>query len=137
VKEVLSTFDDAREAVTFTPIGYVENDWDAPAMPETIAAAESRIVIDPDYVDGLTGLEPGHRLMVVFHFHLVQTYELLQHPRGDPARPKRGLFCLHTPHRPNPIGITTVDVVGVEANVLSVRGLDALNSSPVLDLKRV
>ena len=123
--------------VTFTPIGYVENEFDAPATPETIALAESRIVVSPEFVKGLTGLEAGQRVMIVFHFHRVQSYALLQHPRGDRSRPKRGVFALHTPYRPNPIGVTVVDLLSVEGNVLRVRGLDALNGTPVLDIKLV
>ena len=124
-------------AVTFTPIGYVENDFDAPATPETIAASESRVVVAPEFFEGLTGLEAGQRVMIVFHFHLVQSYSLLQHPRGDHSRPKRGVFALHTPYRPNPIGVTVVDLLSLEGNVLRVRGLDALNGTPVLDIKLV
>ncbi len=123
--------------ITFTPIGYVENDFDAPATPENIAAAESRIVVAPEFVEGLRGLEAGQQVMIVFHFHLVQSYALLQHPRGDPSRPKRGVFALHTPYRPNPIGVTVVDLLSVERNLLRVRGLDALNGTPVLDIKLV
>jgi tRNA-Thr(GGU) m(6)t(6)A37 methyltransferase TsaA len=123
--------------VTFTPIGCVQNDFDAPTTPETIAAAESWVVVAPEFVEGLTGLEAGQRVMVVFHFHLVQSYALLQHPRGDHSRPKRGVFALHTPYRPNPIGVSVVDLLSVEGNVLRVRGLDALNGTPVLDLKAV
>lgn len=127
----------AERPVTFTPIGYVQNDFDAPTTPETIAAAESRIVVAPEFVEGLTGLEAGQRVMIVFHFHLVQSYVLLQHPRGNLSRSKRGVFALHTPYRPNPIGVTVVDLLSVEGNVLRVRGLDALNSTPVLDIKLV
>ena len=127
----------AERPVTFTPIGYVENDFDAPTTPETIAAAESRIVVAPEFVEGLTGLEAGQRVMIVFYFHLVQSYALLQHPRGDPSRPQRGVFALHTPYRPNPIGVTVVDLLSVEGNVLRVRGLDALNGTPILDIKLV
>jgi tRNA-Thr(GGU) m(6)t(6)A37 methyltransferase TsaA len=125
----------AERPVTFTPIGYVENGFDAPAMPETIAAAESCIIVAPEFAEGLTGLEAGQRAMIVFHFHLVQSYALLQHPRGDHSRPRRGVFTLHTPYRPNPIGVTVVDLLSVEGNVLRVRGLDALNGTPVLDIK--
>lgn len=129
--------DRAERPVTFTPIGYVENDFDAPATPETIAATESRIVVAPEFVEGLTGLEASQQVMIIFHFHLVQSYALLQHPRGNPSRPKRGVFALHTPRRPNPIGVTVVDLLSVEGDVLRVRGLDALNGTPVLDIKRV
>ena len=52
----------AEGPVTFTPIGYVENDFDTHVMPETIAAAESRVVIAPEFVEGLTGLEAGQRV---------------------------------------------------------------------------
>jgi tRNA-Thr(GGU) m(6)t(6)A37 methyltransferase TsaA len=127
----------AERLITFTPIGYVENDFEAPGMPETIAATESWVVVAPEFVEGLTGLEAGQRVMIVFHFHLVQSYVLLQHPRGDRSRAERGVFALHTPYRPNPIGVTVVDLLSVEENVLWVRGLDALNGTPVLDIKLV
>ena len=123
--------------MTFRPIGHVENAFEAPTIPETIAATESRVIIAPEYAEGLTGVEAGQRAMVIFHFHKVESYELLQHPRGDSSRAKRGVFALHTPYRPNPIGVTVVDVVAVEGNVLRVRGLDALNGTPVLDIKLV
>jgi tRNA-Thr(GGU) m(6)t(6)A37 methyltransferase TsaA len=73
--------------------------------------------------------------MVVFYFHRSQGYDLTQHPRGDPRRPKRGVFTLRSPRRPNPIGVTVVDLVAIEGNVLRVRGLDAINGTPVLDIK--
>jgi tRNA-Thr(GGU) m(6)t(6)A37 methyltransferase TsaA len=127
----------AEGLVTFAPIGYVENDFDAPTTPGTVAVAESQIFVAPEFVEGLTGLEAGQRVMIVFHFHLVQSYALLQHPRGNRSRPKRGVFALHTPYRPNPIGVTVVDLLSVEGNALRVRGLDALNGTPVLDIKLV
>jgi tRNA-Thr(GGU) m(6)t(6)A37 methyltransferase TsaA len=74
--------------------------------------------------------------MVIFHFHLSRGYELRQHPRGDHTREPRGVFALHSPRRPNPIGVTTIELVEVTGNVLTVRGLDAINGTPVLDLKR-
>lgn len=119
----------------FEAIGHVENDFDEPVAPEEICSAESRIVLDPALAEGLTGLEPGQQVMVVFHFHRSQGYELQQHPRGDPTRPRRGVFALRSPRRPNPIGVTVVDLVAIEGNVLRVRGLDAINGTPVLDLK--
>jgi tRNA-Thr(GGU) m(6)t(6)A37 methyltransferase TsaA len=60
---------------------------------------------------------------------------LLQHPRGDQGQPQRGVFALRSPHRPNPIGVTIVNLLAVERNVLRVSGLDAINGTPVLDLK--
>lgn len=125
----------AEETFTFQAIGHVENDFDEPMAPEKIRAAESRIVLDPSLTEGLTGLEPGQQVMVVFHFHRSEGYDLLQHPRGDRSRPRRGVFALRSPRRPNSIGVTVVDVLAIEGNVLRVRGLDAINGTPVLDLK--
>jgi tRNA-Thr(GGU) m(6)t(6)A37 methyltransferase TsaA len=121
--------------VCYAAIGHVENEFDEPAPPETLREAVSRIVIDPALAQGLTGLEPGEPLLVLFSFHRTTGYELLQHPRGDTRRPKRGVFALRSPRRPNPIGVTTAELLAVEGNVLQVRGLDAINGTPVLDLK--
>ena len=116
-------------------IARVENDFDEPAPSPEIRAVDSRIVIDPTLAGGLKGLEPGQKVMVVFCFHRSQGFDLLQHPQGDRSRPRRGVFSLRSPRRPNPIGVTVVDLVAVEGNVLRVRGLDAINGTPVLDLK--
>lgn len=116
-------------------IGRVENRFDEPASPEDIRSVESEIVLDPHMVEGLQGLSPGSKLMVVFYFHRSEGYDLLQHPRGDQSRPKCGVFALCSPRRPNPIGVTVVDLLGIKENVLRVIGLDAINGTPVLDLK--
>jgi tRNA-Thr(GGU) m(6)t(6)A37 methyltransferase TsaA len=123
--------------VRFESIGHVEGAFGDHAVPEEIAATESRIVLAPHLAEGLTGIAAGQRVMVIFYFDRVEGYELLQHPRGDASRPKTGVFAIHTPFRPNPIGVTVVDVLAIEENVLRVRGLDALDGTPVLDLKRV
>ncbi|MGQ9681476.1 MAG: TrmO family methyltransferase domain-containing protein [Anaerolineae bacterium] len=127
----------ADKAIAYRAIGRVENAFEALAAPEEIAAAESRIVIDPALTQGLAGLEAGQRIMVIFHFHRSMGYELLQHPRGDVSFPQRGVFGLRSPRRPNPIGVTEVQLLGIQGNVLYVRGLDAIDGTPVLDIKAV
>ncbi len=126
---------DTEETVTYEPIGHVENEFDKPIGPDEMRSAESRIVLDPDLTTGLKGLVPGEQVMVVFYFHRSQSYDLKQHPRGDRSRPQRGVFALRSPRRPNPIGVTVVELVAMEGNVLRVQGLDAINGTPVLDLK--
>jgi len=121
--------------VTYHPIGHIENEFDQPASPERIREVESRIILNPDLVEGLTGLEPGGQVMVVFYFHRSRGFDLMQHPQGDTNRPRRGVFALRSPMRPNPIGVTVVDLIAVEGNVLRVNNLDAINGTPVLDLK--
>jgi tRNA-Thr(GGU) m(6)t(6)A37 methyltransferase TsaA len=125
----------ASDAIVFRPIGHVENEIGERAMPDVISAVESRIVLDPQYVDGLKGLAAQERVMVVFHFDRSEGYELQQHPRGDKSRPPRGVFALCSPNRPNGIGVTVVDLLEIEGHVLRVTGLDAINGTPVLDLK--
>jgi tRNA-Thr(GGU) m(6)t(6)A37 methyltransferase TsaA len=124
-----------KQDIVYRAIGRVENSFDEPAAPYEIRAVESRIVLDQSLTEGLRGLEPGRQIMVVFCFHRSQGFELLQHPQGNRSRPRRGVFALRSPRRPNPIGVTVVDLLAVEGNVLRVRGLDALNGTPVLDLK--
>ena len=131
------TASESEAPIVFTAIGHVENDFrEARVRSEEIRAAESRIVLDPALREGLLGLQPGDRIMVVFHFHRSRGYELHQYPRGDRDRPQRGVFALRSPRRPNPIGVTVADLVSIEGNVLRVRGLDAINGTPVLDLKQ-
>jgi tRNA-Thr(GGU) m(6)t(6)A37 methyltransferase TsaA len=98
-------------------------------------ARESRILLRPEFVDGLRGLTPGERILIIFYFDRSEGWELLQHPRGDSDRSKRGVFALRSPHRPNAIGVTEVELLSVDGNLLRVHGLDALDGSPVLDLK--
>jgi tRNA-Thr(GGU) m(6)t(6)A37 methyltransferase TsaA len=117
------------------PIGRVENGLPLSARRDTLREAVSRIVLDPELAPGLEGLEEESRVLVVFQFHLAEEFELRQHPRGDPSRPLRGVFALRSPRRPNPIGVTEVDLLEIRGNVLLVRGLDAVDGTPVLDLK--
>jgi tRNA-Thr(GGU) m(6)t(6)A37 methyltransferase TsaA len=126
---------EAADAISFRAIGRVENEFDEPVRADILRSSLSRIVIDPDLMPGLTLLSPGDRLLVVFHFHRSVGYQLLQYPRGDQSQPKRGVFALRSPNRPNPIGITEVELLEVDRNVLTVRGLDAIDGTPVLDLK--
>ncbi len=122
-------------AILLRPIGYVENDFPHSTPPEQIRAHQSRLVLKEEFADALEGLQAGDRLTVVFHFHLSQGYELRQHPRGDVSRARRGVFTMCSPRRPNPIGVSFVDLIAREGRVLVVRGLDALDGTPLLDIK--
>jgi tRNA-Thr(GGU) m(6)t(6)A37 methyltransferase TsaA len=126
--------------ITFKAIGIVQNEFKEPTSAKRASGAEikeseSRIVLNPDLEEGLLGLESGDQLMIIFHFHLSKGFDLHQHPRGDPSRDKRGVFALRSPRRPNPIGVTVVELLGIKGNVLRVWGLDAIDGTPVLDLK--
>jgi tRNA-Thr(GGU) m(6)t(6)A37 methyltransferase TsaA len=124
-----------EQSIRYAPIGRVENKFDRGASGDEMRASESRIVLKQELAGGLEGITPGQQLLIVFHFDRSMDYDLLQHPRGDRSRPTRGVFALRSPRRPNPIGITQVEVLEVEGNVLRVHGLDAYNGTPVLDIK--
>ena len=124
-----------RGGPTLEAIGHVENGFPLGTLKDTLQAAESRIVLHPELAPGLEGLEKQPRILVVFHFHLSDGYQLHQHPRGDVTRPTRGVFALRSPRRPNPIGVTEVELLEIQGNILKVRGLDAVDGTPVLDLK--
>ena len=125
-----------RDPIIFRSIGIVESSVKETLPPDQIKAVPSRIVLDPMLVAGLEGLVPGQKIMVIFHFHLSQQeYDLQQYPRRDRSRSKRGVFALRSPQRPNGIGVTTVDLVKIEENVLHVQNLDAIDGTPVLDIK--
>jgi formylmethanofuran dehydrogenase subunit E len=121
--------------LVFRPIGMVHS-----ALTADTAAprerAEASIHVYPEFSAGLLGIEGFERLQVLFVFHRAPANAPLhQHPRGDQTVPRRGVFALRSPHRPNPIGLTTVRLLAVEGNVLRVDGLDAWDGSPVLDIK--
>jgi tRNA (adenine37-N6)-methyltransferase len=100
---------------------------------------DSEIHIDPAYAGGLQGLEGFSHVQVVFFLDRAQGFDfgkhLLRAPRDMKDMHKVGVFAWRTKYRPNPIGVTSVPVRGIEGNVIKVRGLDALDATPILDVK--
>ena len=95
----------------------------------------SRIVFREEMTPGLTGLEEFSHIYVIFWLHQVQDSDKsLLHPNRQSDQPV-GIFATRAPIHPNPIGLTVVELVRREKNILWVRGLDALNDTPVLDVK--
>ena len=125
----------AHPEIICRPIGHVHNQWTESAPPERIRATPSELVVDEEYVEGLDGLEPGQRLTVVFHFDRAEGYGLKQHPRGDKSRPLRGVFTICSPRRPNHLGVSFPRLERRAGNILHVTDLDALDGTPILDIK--
>lgn len=97
-----------------------------------------RIAINPEYVEGLDGIEELDHLEILYWMHKLNEEEraiLKIHPRGDLSRPVKGVFSLRSPVRPNPIGVTRVRLLKREDGAVLVEGLDALDGSPVIDIK--
>ncbi|MCY4366003.1 MAG: tRNA (N6-threonylcarbamoyladenosine(37)-N6)-methyltransferase TrmO [Chloroflexi bacterium] len=122
-------------AVTFTPIGVVESEFDGYASSDEMRKRPSRIVLRPEMAPGLMGLENETYILVLFNLHRATEYELQLHPGHNPANPLRGVFATRSQYRPNAIAATVAEIVSVEDNVINVTGLDAQDGSPVLDIK--
>lgn len=119
-------------------IGVVRNGLhEPPAIRDDWAKVISEIVIDPELTGALEGIEEFSHIIVLYWMHRLREKEipLKQRPRTQKDRPLRGLFTLRSPNRPNPIGKTTVRLLERRDNVLKIEGLDALDGSPVIDIK--
>ena len=106
--------------------------------PGNWGSVRSEIHLEGRYTAGLKGLEEFSHLMVVFFMHrasFVPDKHLLRRPRANKKQPKIGVFAQRTKFRPNPIGISAVKLLSIEGNIITVKGLDALDDSPLLDIK--
>jgi tRNA-Thr(GGU) m(6)t(6)A37 methyltransferase TsaA len=98
----------------------------------------SEIHVEETLADGLQGLEAFSDILVVFFMHqstFTVGSDLIRRPQGREDMPLLGIFSQRAKHRPNPIGITAVKLLGIAGNVLTVQGLDAIDGTPVLDIK--
>ncbi|HEX5896327.1 MAG TPA: tRNA (N6-threonylcarbamoyladenosine(37)-N6)-methyltransferase TrmO [Thermoleophilaceae bacterium] len=126
--------------LSLVPIGRVESPLtdpaDAPKQgPE--GAPEAWLVLEPGVLDGLDGIEPGARVIVLTWLDRARRDVLRVHPRDDPSNPQRGVFSTRSADRPNPIGLHEVEVVSIDGERIRVRPLEAVDGTPVLDLKPV
>jgi tRNA-Thr(GGU) m(6)t(6)A37 methyltransferase TsaA len=94
-------------------------------------------VLERGVLDGLDGIRAGDELIVLTWLDRARRDVLRVHPRGDPSRPEQGVFNTRSPDRPNPIGLHRVEVLAVEGERLHVADLEALDGTPVVDLKPV
>jgi tRNA-Thr(GGU) m(6)t(6)A37 methyltransferase TsaA len=100
-------------------------------------APEASLVFEPAVAAGLEGIAPGDELLVLTWLDRAQRDVLLVHPRGDASNPEQGVFNTRSPDRPNPIGLHRVTVVGIDGARLRVRDLEALDDTPIVDVKPV
>ncbi len=119
-----------------TSIGTIRNPTGEVPRHHTLSDVEGEIVLKPEYAPGLKGLEPGDRIVVLFLFHESPEFTddaLVQHPKHHKG--PRGVFSICSPLRPNPIGLSVVEILGIDGNILSVRGIDMRDGTPVIDVK--
>jgi tRNA-Thr(GGU) m(6)t(6)A37 methyltransferase TsaA len=122
--------------ITYKPIGIVHSPFKEPKNVPIQASASHEagsIEIYPEYSEGLRDLEGFTHIILVYHFHLTKAAPLLVKPFLDDQ--EHGVFATRSPSRPNPIGISIVQLCSVEGNILHVQGVDILDGTPLLDIK--
>jgi tRNA-Thr(GGU) m(6)t(6)A37 methyltransferase TsaA len=121
-------------------IGVVESPLTDPATAPKQGdegAPEAAVVFEPGVLDGLEGLSAGDEVLVLTWLDRADRSLLRVHPRGDRSRPQQGVFATRSPHRPNPIGLHRVEIVSIEGDRMTVRDLEAVAGTPVVDVKPV
>jgi len=110
----------------------------APKMEDEPGAVRAKIELDPTYAEGLDEMKIGAQLELFTWFHKADRTVLKVHPRGDMARPARGVFSTRSPFRPNPIGLHRVTLIAIEKPLtLVVEPLEAIDGTPVIDIKPI
>lgn len=115
-----------------TPFENLEN---MPVQPCGSDTSIGRIIFKKEFQKGLKDLEGFSHLYLMYYFHKVQNYELEVVPFNDDTNTKRGVFSTRTPMHPNNIGLSLVELVDVTQNIVTVKGVDILNDTPILDIK--
>jgi len=122
------------------PIGVVRSelrDLALAPMQGDEGAPDAWIELRPEVLEAANGLGPGDELLVLTWFHQADRSVLEVHPRSDPSRPLTGVFSTRSPDRPNPVGLHRVRVRAVEKGRVRVGPLEAIDGTPVIDLKPV
>ncbi|MDG3041270.1 SAM-dependent methyltransferase [Roseicyclus marinus] len=122
---------------SLTYIGHIETPWtrpeDCPRQGDSVAGPDCALVVAPPWLPALTGIDAYPFLDILYWMHLSRRDLILQNPdHGDAAR---GTFSLRSPIRPNPIGLSNVRLIGWAGNRVTVRGLECVSGTPLLDIK--
>jgi tRNA-Thr(GGU) m(6)t(6)A37 methyltransferase TsaA len=123
-----------------TPIGRVESPLtDVAAAPNQgdEGAPDAWLVFEPAVREGLDGIRAGDEILVLTWLDRARRDVLRLHPRGDRSRPQQGVFTTRSPDRPNPIGLHRVRVLAVDGLRINVSDLEALDGTPIVDVKPV
>jgi len=122
--------------IELLPIGVVKTDVKKVPRHWTISDAEGTLVIEEQYTEGVKDIHAGQRIVVLFYFHQSPQFTedfLVQVPLQGPGQ--MGVFSICSPVRPNPLGMSVVEVLGIEGSIIHIKGLDMIDGTPVLDIK--
>jgi len=124
--------------LTITPIGILRCDLKTREQtPKNYDESEhiGTLEIYPQFLAGLEGIRKGDTIVVLFWLDRADRTVLRVHPRGDKSKPRRGVFSTRSPVRPNPIAVSELIVLKINKNIITVRGVDILDATPVIDIK--
>jgi tRNA-Thr(GGU) m(6)t(6)A37 methyltransferase TsaA len=128
------------DRLNVVPIGKVESPLTDPAAAPKQGhegAPDAWLVFDPAVLEGLQDIRPGDRVIVLTWLHCARRDVLRVHPRDDIANPKQGVFTTRSADRPNPIGLHEVEILAIEGPRVRVRNLEAVDGTPIVDVKPV
>ena len=129
----------ATQQFTATPIGMVHCRLKSKAeVPKNYSESSETGILEiyPEYLEGLKGLKAGQTIMVLFWLHQAQRDLLQVYPRVDRSQGLQGVFTTRSPMRPNPIAVSELKVLAVRGLELEVSGIDMIDGTPILDIKR-
>ena len=128
---------DWTESICYRPIGVIRSPHTdpkkCPIQPRYARGVEGRVVVDPEFEEGLDDLEGFSHVVLLFHFHRAEQYRLKVVPFLDDV--PRGVFSTRAPSRPNGIGMSVVRLLRREGSVLHIADIDVLDGTPLLDIK--
>jgi tRNA-Thr(GGU) m(6)t(6)A37 methyltransferase TsaA len=130
----------SEQTYQLQPVGWVESpltDRDAAPKQGDEGAPLARILFRPEFREAAADLCVGDEVLVLTWLHQGRRDVLSCHPRDDTSQPRRGVFSTRSSDRPNPIGLHPVTIVDTEEHVITVRNLEAIDGTPVLDVKPV
>lgn len=125
---------------TVSPIGRVESSLvDTEAAPKQghEGAPDAWLEFDPDLGEGLRDLQVGTEIILLTWLDRARRDVLVVHPRDDPANPETGVFSTRSADRPNPIGLHRVEILDIDGTRLRIRNLEAVDGTPIVDVKPV
>jgi tRNA-Thr(GGU) m(6)t(6)A37 methyltransferase TsaA len=128
------------ERLDVMPIGVVESPLTDPATAPkqgNEGAPDSWLLFEPEVIEGLEGIRPGDQVIVLTWLHRARRDVLRVHPRDDLSNPMQGVFNTRSADRPNPIGLHEVEVASVDGRRMRVRNLEAVDGTPILDVRPV
>ena len=132
--------EESAPEIVLKPIGIIRSPVTDPSkapLQGSESSVRGKLIVDEQYRDALLGMEKGSKIVILYWMHLAERDILQVHPRRDQTRPLRGVFTTRSPQRPNPISLDIVEVTGIEGMVVDVIGLDAVDGTPLLDIKCV